>query len=66
MADIEISDQGSIVLFRPISPEAQAFFDDNVGSEDWQWMGGALAVEARYAPALWEGLIRDGFSVEAD
>ena len=66
MTDVIISDQGSLVMFRPVTAESQAFFDEHVESESWRWMGGALAVEHRYAPALWQGLVDEGFSVEAD
>lgn len=65
MPDISISDHGSIWLFRPISEEAKAFFDENVASEPWQWLGGALGVEARYAGGLAFDLVNEhGFEVE--
>lgn len=63
MNDVDVVDQGSVVLFTPITAEARDFVDDNVGLEDWQWLGGSFAVDARYAGALIEGFESHGFTV---
>jgi len=58
MADITVTDHGSIWLFRPLTEAAQEVFAEYI-AEDAQWFGGALAVEARYAFGL-------AFDLEAD
>lgn len=63
MTDILVTDHGSILLFRPLSTRAHAFFEANVASEGWQWFGGALAVEPRYAPGLIDLALEAGLDV---
>ena len=52
MADVLIHDEGSVVGFTPMVPEARTFFDEEVQSEDWQWMGATLWVDRRCAEGL--------------
>jgi hypothetical protein len=59
MADIEISNQGSIFLFLPITAAGREWIDENV-QEDAQFFGNALAVEHRFAGDLAEGMAADG------
>lgn len=54
--NIDIIDEGSIVLFVPRDDDAREWLEDNTASEPWQWLGGALAVEWRLAGALIEAL----------
>ena len=54
-SDFHIADHGSIILFQPLSDEAQAWIDDNVAGEP-QWWAGALVVERRYAADLLTGI----------
>ncbi len=42
--DIIIHDEGTVVGFTPVSPEARSFFQENVASEPYQWMDGANPV----------------------
>ncbi len=61
--DFLIEDQGSIVLFQPMSDAAKEWFSENVQSEGWQWMGPRLAVDHRPAQHLLEGIEAEGFTV---
>lgn len=63
--DVTVNDAGSIVQFTPISNAAKAWFNDNVQSESWQWLGNALGVDHRYAEDLIGGLIAEGFEVRS-
>lgn len=65
MSDVIISDQGTIVLFTLTSPAARDWFDENVQSECWQWLGQSCGIEHRYAGNLIDGLHADGLIVEA-
>jgi hypothetical protein len=46
--DVEVTDHGTIVLFRPLSEACRAWIVKNVNDEA-MWFGGALAVEHRFA-----------------
>jgi hypothetical protein len=60
--DVSVSDQGSIVTFRPETSAAKDWIADNV-QDGAQWFGGALVVEHRYAPYLIEGMVAEGLSM---
>ncbi len=62
--DFAISDQGTVVLFKPLSASAKAWIDNNVAYESWQMFGSALAVDHRYAQGLYDGIINDGMTVQ--
>ena len=42
---------------------ARDWIDENVASEPWQWLGGALCVDHRYAGDLIEAIADDGFDL---
>ena len=52
MTDFHIADHGSIVTIRPVSEAAREWLDENVDAEPWQWLGGALCVDHRFARDL--------------
>ena len=55
MTDFQIADHGSIISIKPVSEAARTWVDDeNVVSEPWQWLGGALCVDIRCARDLIE------------
>ncbi len=60
--DITVSNQGSLILFRPITPEAKAHLEEKCA--DAQWFGGAVACDHRYAGDLAINLHNDGFTLE--
>jgi hypothetical protein len=61
--DIFVENYGSIFLFRPMTPDATEWIEQNVVGER-QWFGNALAVECRYAADLADGMRRDGLRLE--
>lgn len=61
--DVAISDEGTIVLFKPLTEAAREWISDHVQSESWQWLAGRLAVEHRYASVLIEAMRGDGLTV---
>ena len=52
MSDFSISDHGTVISIRPLNDVARQWLDENVVSEPWQWVQGALCVEARFARDL--------------
>ena len=63
MRDFLIADHGSIVSIMPISEAALKWIDENVVCEPWQWLGGALCVDRRYARYLTDGIAAAGFDL---
>jgi len=55
-----IEDHGTIVLIRPLTPDAKAWLLEHVDPEA-QWFGDALAAEPRYAEVIAETFVEDGF-----
>ena len=51
----KIMNEGSIVLFEPLTDAARGWWTDNVDPEA-QTMGQAYVVEHRYAPDIIEGI----------
>lgn len=64
VADVEVVNEGSIVLLKPQTPEGSQWLQEHCQHESWQWFGHALAVEPRYAEAVIDGMIADGLGVE--
>lgn len=60
VADVEVSNHGSLVLFRPRTPGARVWLMENV-NRSAHWSGPQLVVEHRFARALIEGLDAEGF-----
>ena len=63
MSDFQIADQGTIILIRPLNAAARQWLDENVVSEPWQWVQGALCVETRFARDLLSEIEEAGFVV---
>jgi hypothetical protein len=63
MSDFQIADQGTIFLIRPLNEVARQWLDENVVSEPWQWVQGALCVEARFARDLLSEIEEAGFEI---
>ena len=49
--DVLVQNEGSIFLFRPLTPKAKAWITEHI-QPDAQWFGDALVVEHRYALEL--------------
>jgi hypothetical protein len=52
MSDFSISDHSTIISIQPLNKAARQWLDENVVSEPWQWVQGALCVETRFARDL--------------
>ena len=63
MTDFQIADHGSIISIKPVSEAARTWVDENVVSEPWQWLGGALCVDTRCARDLINELAAEGFEI---
>ena len=63
MSDFQITHQGSIFLIRPLNEAARQWLDENVVSEPWQWVEGALCVETRFARDLLIEIEEAGFEI---
>jgi hypothetical protein len=63
MPDVEVMDEGSVVMLRPLTEAANDWIDENI-PDDALWFGGALAVEWRYADAIIDGMQCDGLEVQ--
>ena len=63
MSDFSISDHSTIILIQPLNEAARRWLDENVVSEPWQWVQGALCVEARFARDLIIEIEEAGFEV---
>lgn len=61
--DVEVNDQGSIVLLTPRNDRALQWIRDNVHTEAHNWFGLSLAVEHRYAEAIIKGMTGDDLAV---
>jgi hypothetical protein len=61
--EVAIYNHGSIVQFEPLIERAEEWFDEHIRSEPWQWLGGRLCVDHRYADELAIGLQKAGFVV---
>ena len=63
MSDFQIADHGTVIAIRPLNDAACHWLDENVVSEPWQWVEGALCVEARFARDLVIEIEQAGFTV---
>jgi hypothetical protein len=63
--DVQFENHGSIVLIRAVSDAGQTWLDENVGDNETQHFGGAIAAEPRYCGTILEGAISAGLSVRA-
>lgn len=61
--DICITQHGSITLVVPLTPEAEAWIEENVAGET-TWFGDALVVEPRYLPRLVDGMASAGLLID--
>jgi hypothetical protein len=64
VADIQVSNHGSVFLFTPTGPEAlETLLELVPPGPDHHYFGRSLVVEHRYARAVAEQLQEDGLSV---
>ena len=63
MSDFLIAGHGSVIAIMPLTTAAIEWIDGNVVSEPWQWHGGALCVDPRYARDLIDAIAAAGFDL---
>ena len=63
MSDSQIADHGTIISIQPLNEAACQWLDENVVSEPWQWVQGALCVETRFARDLVNEIEEAGFEI---
>ncbi len=62
VADVDVQDEGTLVLFTPRTEAAQNWIENSV-QDGAQFWAGALVVEHRYAQSLLDGMVSDGLTV---
>jgi hypothetical protein len=62
--DLLFESHGSIVLLRTPTDDGEAWVEENVVVEDWNHLGGAIAVEPRYVEDIAIGAYQAGLLVE--
>ena len=63
MPDLRVLDQGTVVLFTPVSERGREWLEANCATESWQWLGSSLGIDHRMAGPVIEGAINDGLEV---
>ena len=63
MSDFQITDHETVISIRPLNDAARQWLDENVVSEPWQWVEGALCVETRFARDLLIEIEEAGFEI---
>jgi hypothetical protein len=63
--DIAFENHGSIVLIRGLSEAGQAWLDENVGDDETQYFGNAIAAEPRYVEPIMQGALDAGLGVQS-
>jgi hypothetical protein len=61
--DIQFESHGSIVLIHGLSEAGQNWLDENVGGDETQHFGNAIAAEPRYCRAIYQGAVESGLKV---
>jgi len=61
--DVLIRNEGTAWMFNPLTPAAKQWFDENVESEPWQWLGTSLVVDHGMAAGLVQGILDAGLHV---
>jgi hypothetical protein len=58
-----IRDEGTVWIFKLLTPVAQQWFAEHVQSESWQLLGTSLVVEHRFVMSLIQGIMDAGFGI---
>lgn len=64
MPDFLIRNEGSICLLRAVTPGAETWVSEHL-PEDAQTFGGQTVIEPRYLSDIIDGILNDGFTVQA-
>jgi len=60
--DFHVVDEGSIVLFEPLTDGAREWIGNNIG-KDAQWFGKSLVVEHQFVQDVLQGIASEGLEV---
>lgn len=61
--DFIVNDNGSRWSVVPVTRAAKKWFDENVYTEDWQWLGPTCVVDWRFGHTLSVGIADAGFTI---
>jgi len=61
--DVVFSNQGTIIVFTPLTPEGEAWFAENVEVPDWAYQGPSICADHRPGLAILAGLAESGLRV---
>ena len=63
MADVVVSNEGSLIGFQPLSDGAKDWIKENI-PDDAPWLGARFFAEPRYAQNIIDGMISAGLEVQ--
>lgn len=63
--DLRVANRGSVTTLVAMTKAGSEWMDENLKPEPWQWLGGALVIDSRFAEGIIEGAIEDGLEVDA-
>lgn len=61
--DFRIRDEGSVIVFTPLTSAAREFVKDEVQLESWQWRGDSFVADHRPGHLLLDALCDEGFLI---
>jgi hypothetical protein len=62
--DVLVRNEGTVWVFNPLTAAAKEWFDENVQSEPYQWLGTSLVVDRGLALGLVQGILDAGLEIE--
>jgi hypothetical protein len=62
--DVLVRDEGTVWVFNPLTAAAKEWFDENVQSEPYQWLGTSLVVDHGLALGLVQGILDAGLEID--
>ncbi len=65
-ADVMLAYAGSITLLTPLTSAGQAWVEESLQAEPWQWSGATLTIDHRMAVDIRQAMIDDGLTVDID
>jgi len=62
--DVEVDNCGTVAVVHLLTEQAREWWDENVETEPWQWLGAvSIGVEPRAGFAIVEAMAAEGFAV---
>lgn len=63
MTDIRIRDEGTVVVFTPVTQEGTDWLHEQLLTEPWQWQGDNLVLDHHLAQGVRDLLMMDGLTI---